>query len=175
MQQLIMLPTSFLLGCGFPAFLIGFYSNSIRIWESRLRSWSLSFVGSGSSVFWFTKMGRYALPFCWVLCLLTLLSDNLWLSACNIIPTCTAFVYGAFFYINSSVALIATFLAEINSSILDRILLKLCSSILDRRLYWFWYFRHAAVNSVANFISSRLWISSFPDWILFNQDMGIPP
>jgi hypothetical protein len=42
-----MLLTSFLLGCGFPAFLIGFYS--IRICESRLRSWSLSFVGSGSS------------------------------------------------------------------------------------------------------------------------------
>jgi hypothetical protein len=47
MQQLILLLTSFLLGCGFPAFLIGFYL--IRIWESRLRSWSLSFVGSGSS------------------------------------------------------------------------------------------------------------------------------
>jgi hypothetical protein len=45
MQQLILLLTSFLLGCGFPSFLIGFYS--IRIWESRLRS--LSFVGSGSS------------------------------------------------------------------------------------------------------------------------------
>jgi hypothetical protein len=47
MQQLILLLTSFLLGCEFLAFLIGFYS--IRIWESRLRSLSLSFVGSGSS------------------------------------------------------------------------------------------------------------------------------
>jgi hypothetical protein len=47
MQQLILLLTSFLLGCGFPAFLIGFYS--IRIWEACLRSLSLSFVGSGSS------------------------------------------------------------------------------------------------------------------------------
>jgi hypothetical protein len=47
MQQLILLLTSFLLGCGFPAFLIGFYS--IRIWESRLRSLSMSFVGSDSS------------------------------------------------------------------------------------------------------------------------------
>jgi hypothetical protein len=47
MQQLILLLPSLLLGCGFPAFLIGFYS--IRIWESRLRSLSLSFVGSGSS------------------------------------------------------------------------------------------------------------------------------
>jgi hypothetical protein len=35
LQQLILLQTSFLLGCGFPPFLIGFYS--IRIWESRLR------------------------------------------------------------------------------------------------------------------------------------------
>jgi hypothetical protein len=47
MQQLILLLTSFLLGCGFPAFLIGL--DSTRIWESRLRSLSLSFVGSGSS------------------------------------------------------------------------------------------------------------------------------
>jgi hypothetical protein len=47
MQQLILLLTSFLLGCGFPAFLIGFYS--IRIWESHLLSLSMSFVGSDSS------------------------------------------------------------------------------------------------------------------------------
>jgi hypothetical protein len=47
MQQLILLLTSFVLGCGFPVFLIGFYS--IRIWESRLRSYSLSFAGSDSS------------------------------------------------------------------------------------------------------------------------------
>jgi hypothetical protein len=47
MQQLILLLTSFLLGCGFPAFLIGFYS--VRIWESCLRSLSMSFVGSDSS------------------------------------------------------------------------------------------------------------------------------
>jgi hypothetical protein len=44
MQQLILLLTSFLLACGFPAFLIGFYS--IRIWESRLRSLSISSVSS---------------------------------------------------------------------------------------------------------------------------------
>jgi hypothetical protein len=47
MQQLILLLTSFLLGCGFPAFLIGFYS--VRIWVSRFRSYSLSFAGSDSS------------------------------------------------------------------------------------------------------------------------------
>jgi hypothetical protein len=47
MQQLILLLTSFLLGCGFPAFLIGLYS--IRIWESHIRSLSLSFVGLDSS------------------------------------------------------------------------------------------------------------------------------
>jgi hypothetical protein len=47
MQQLILLLTSFLLGSGFPAFLIGFYS--IRIWESHLRSLSMSFVGSEKS------------------------------------------------------------------------------------------------------------------------------
>jgi hypothetical protein len=47
MQQFILLLISFLLGCGFAVFLIGFYS--IRIWKSRLRSWSLSFVRSGSS------------------------------------------------------------------------------------------------------------------------------
>jgi hypothetical protein len=46
MQQLILLLTSFLLVRGFPAFLIGFYS--INIWESRLRSSSLSFAGSDS-------------------------------------------------------------------------------------------------------------------------------
>jgi hypothetical protein len=46
MQPLILLLTSFLLGCGIPAFLIGFYS--IRIWESHLRSFSVSFVGSDS-------------------------------------------------------------------------------------------------------------------------------
>jgi hypothetical protein len=46
MQQLILLLTSFLLACGFPAFLIGFYS--IRIWESRLRSLSIPSVSSDS-------------------------------------------------------------------------------------------------------------------------------
>jgi hypothetical protein len=46
MQQLILLLTSFLLACGFPAFLIGFYS--IRIWESRLRFLSISSVSSDS-------------------------------------------------------------------------------------------------------------------------------
>jgi hypothetical protein len=63
MQQLILLLTSFLLGCGFPVFLIGFYSvqiwesrlrsysfYSVQIWESRLRSYSLSFADSDSSV-----------------------------------------------------------------------------------------------------------------------------
>jgi hypothetical protein len=47
MQQIILLLTSFILGCGFPAFLIGFYS--IKIWESRLWSLSMSFVGSDYS------------------------------------------------------------------------------------------------------------------------------
>jgi hypothetical protein len=47
MQQVLLLLTTLLLGCGFPAFLIGFYS--IRIWESRLRSFTISFVESGSS------------------------------------------------------------------------------------------------------------------------------
>jgi hypothetical protein len=39
----------------------------------------------------------------------------------------------------------------------------------------FWYFRHAAVNSVTDFFSSGLRIPSFPDWILFDQDFGVPP
>jgi hypothetical protein len=47
MQQIILFLTSFLLTCGFPAFLIRFYS--IRIWESRLRSLSISSVSSDSS------------------------------------------------------------------------------------------------------------------------------
>jgi hypothetical protein len=34
--------------------------------------------------------------------------------------------------------------------------------------------RHAAVDSVADFLSSWLWIPRIPDWILFNQDMIIP-
>jgi hypothetical protein len=55
MQQLILLLTSFLLGCRFPAFLIGFYS--IRILESRLRALSMSFVGSDSSGFGREKLG----------------------------------------------------------------------------------------------------------------------
>jgi hypothetical protein len=46
-KQLILL-TSFLLGCGFPVFLIGFYS--VKIWESHLRSYSLSFADLDSSV-----------------------------------------------------------------------------------------------------------------------------
>jgi hypothetical protein len=34
--------------------------------------------------------------------------------------------------------------------------------------------RHATVDSVADFFPSWLWIPSIPDWILFNQHLGIP-